>query len=288
MNPYEADPEKIPKDDLYADDPFYGRYLPRSTDFKPDAKHINSTTPESLSYWSTVLAQCTAANRLYEADAGGRDVFALGSVIVKSSHLKETPSRDYSYADANEVEVIPLAKGVLNDIKVPQVYFAAKINGGHVFVQERIPGVGLNVAWPYLSPSQKASFMEQARQMLQKLRTITPSSKLSSRSYIIPDPDPMQHRGIQELEENIIFSENQDDPDFSLMHNDVSRSNIIVGNDKIVGLVDWEMAGFFGWKTAASVHVQIRSPKRENYASLDLPKEFLDDILSWNDLYDVE
>lgn len=47
------------------------------------------------------------------------------------------------------------------------------------------------------------------------------------------------------------------------MHNDVLRSNCIVDNDKIVGLVDW--------KTTASIHVRIRSPRRENYAALDLP-----------------
>ncbi|XXH04198.1 hypothetical protein Hte_010612 [Hypoxylon texense] len=72
------------------------------------------------------------------------------------------------------------------------------------------------------------------------------------------------------------------------MHNDISRSNCIVDNGKIVGLVDWEMAGFFGWKTAASVHVRIRSPRRENYASLNLPEGRLNDILFWDDLYDVE
>jgi aminoglycoside phosphotransferase (APT) family kinase protein len=72
------------------------------------------------------------------------------------------------------------------------------------------------------------------------------------------------------------------------MHNDVSMSNIIVDHGRIVGVVDWEMAGFFGWETAAKVHMQIRTPKRENFASLDLLEERLDDILFWNDLYDVE
>jgi aminoglycoside phosphotransferase len=123
--------------------------------------------------------------------------------------------------------------------------------------------------------------------MLHKLRTVTPH-ELSCPSYIIPDPDPVLHRGIQQIEHDIIFADNKNDANLSLMHNDVSLSNLIVDNDKIVGLVDWEMAGYFSWKTAASVHVQIRSPKRENYASLNLPDDFLNDILFWNDLYDVE
>ena len=70
------------------------------------------------------------------------------------------------------------------------------------------------------------------------------------------------------------------------MHNDLSMSNFIVDNDKIVGLVDWEMAGYFGWKTAGEIHLQVRSPKRESYAGLDYLKEdFFDDLLFWHDLY---
>ena len=124
--------------------------------------------------------------------------------------------------------------------------------------------------------------------MLQKLSTVKPPSEISRRTYIVPDPDPVQHRGIQEVEKDIIMVDNEEDTDLSFMHNDVSLSNCIVDNDKIVGLIDWEMAGFFGWKTAASIHVQIRTPKRENFAALNLPEEMLRDILFWNDLYDVE
>lgn len=96
----------------------------------------------------------------------------------------------------------------------------------------------------------------------------------------------MAHRGIQETERDILFAKDDEDPDMDFMHNDVSLSNCIVNNDKIVGLVDWEMAGFFRWETAAKVHVRIRTPRRENFASLDLPEDVLKDILFWNDLYD--
>ena len=96
----------------------------------------------------------------------------------------------------------------------------------------------------------------------------------------------MKNKGIQELEKQIIFPERHLDSDVSFMHNDFSQSNTIVDHGKIVGLVDWEMAGWFGRKTAAHVHVQIRTPKRENFAHLDLAEDFLEDILFWNDLYE--
>lgn len=132
MDPYEANPDRIPSTDRYADAPSFGRYSPNPTDFRPDERHVNSTTPDSLKYWSQVLQKCTASNRIYESQDGGRDVFALGSVIIKSSHLKSTlegrkSQRDYSYADANEVKAIGLAEKALGTIKVPKVYFAAKV-----------------------------------------------------------------------------------------------------------------------------------------------------------------
>ncbi|KAI9831654.1 MAG: hypothetical protein M1819_004720 [Sarea resinae] len=295
MNPYEADPTKIPENDLYADVPFYGRYLPRPEDFRPSSEHINSTTPESLQYWESVLKlHCDQSTRIYENTEGGRDVFAVGSVIIKSSHLNASlqgrrACRDYSLADANEVHAISLARETLalGDIAVPEIYFAdkrPKINGRAVLVQSRVPGVGLTVAWPYLNAAQKASFKEQARSLLRRIATI--QSPFKTPSYVVPDQDPVAHRGIQTLEKELIF-DGASGGDLSLMHNDTTLSNIIVNDDRIIAIVDWEMAGFFGWTRAANVHVQIRTPKREWYAHLGLGEDVMADILYWNDLYDV-
>ncbi|KAK4152382.1 hypothetical protein C8A00DRAFT_44540 [Chaetomidium leptoderma] len=283
MNPYEANPEKIPPGDRYADVPFYGRYHPTAVDFQPDPTH-----------WSSVLAQCDKTNRIYENLDGGRDVFALGGVIVKSRHLHpeqegRRSTRDYSLADENEVVATAVVRQCLSQqlaIRVPQIYFAGKIGNHQVFIQERIPGVGLNIAWQYISKDQKKSFKHQAREVLRRLRSSIPSPVGQDRSYAVPDPDPVKNRGIQDLEEQILFSKQNADSDISFMHNDFSLSNTIVDSDRIVGLVDWEMAGWFGWKTAGDVHVKIRTPKRENFASLQLPEDVLGDILFWNDLYE--
>ncbi|KAL9616418.1 MAG: hypothetical protein Q9160_008717 [Pyrenula sp. 1 TL-2023] len=125
MNPYEANTSKVPATDLYADVPLYGRYLPQSDDFVPDPQQI-----ESADYWESILAKCDASHRLYEGMNGGRDVFALGSVIVKASHLNQKPPRrDYSQADANEVAAIDLVRDVLAavGISVPAIHFAGMV-----------------------------------------------------------------------------------------------------------------------------------------------------------------
>jgi hypothetical protein len=59
-------------------------------------------------------------------------MFALGSVIVESSHLHKTKDGqhteiDYSYTDVNEVQAIAITKSVLKDVRVPEIYFTGKV-----------------------------------------------------------------------------------------------------------------------------------------------------------------
>lgn len=72
------------------------------------------------------------------------------------------------------------------------------------------------------------------------------------------------------------------------MHNDLTESNIIVDDDKITGVIDWEMAGYLGWKTAGEIHRRIRTPQREHFAKVKLSEERLREIMWWNDLYDCD
>ncbi|KAK7408518.1 hypothetical protein QQX98_009333 [Neonectria punicea] len=251
---------------------------------EPQLEHINTTSSQSLRYWEEVL-RCDDSNFAYknELDDDGRDVFALGSVIIKSGHLHTTLTRDYSYNDANEVAAIDLAREPLAKlgIKVPDIYFTGKIHGGDVLVQQRIPGVGLNIAKQYVGSDAMESFKEQARMILRTLRDIEPRSAPKSRSYIVPAPDPVKSHRIRQEEADIIFSDVNADTDFCFMHNDFTESNKIVNDGKIVGLVDWEMAGYFGWETARQVHLQIRGPRKESFAHLEGKKEF-EDILWQN------
>ncbi|KAL4801491.1 hypothetical protein BDV18DRAFT_167327 [Aspergillus unguis] len=251
---YCPEPEHIPATDLYADIPHYGRYRPKPGDFRVQPEHIGSHSSSSMQYWESVVDICNESTRIYPADECGRDVFTLGNLIIKSSHLHNTQEINYLFTDANEVGAIHIAEKVLQNIRVPEIYFTGKIHGRQVLIQERLPGVALSVAWPYLSQSQKHSFKEQA------------------------------NGRISPLEGHIIFSNSNGDPDLSFMHNDFTQSNCIVNNNKIVGLIDWEMAGFLGWKTAGEVHRRIRTPQREHFVNVSLSEESLQDIMFWNDL----
>lgn len=163
MNPYETNSDHIPSTDSYADVPLYGRYSPKPDDFRV---HLQQT--KSQPYWTSVIELCNESVRIYPADEGGRDVFALGSVIVKPNHLHDTKEIDYSYADANEVHAIDVARDLFKDtIREPEIYFAGKICGLFCFTPSMMhtfqsdswsPGASpgkpswrcLCVAWPYL------------------------------------------------------------------------------------------------------------------------------------------
>lgn len=129
MDPYEAEAGKIPPTDLYYDLPLYGRYNPSPQDFNPLEEHCNSNTQEALQYWTGVVEKCDATCYVYQNPFGGRDVFALGSIIVKSCHLGTRDagaesSRDYSIADKNEVAAIQL---VPKTVPVPRILFSGKV-----------------------------------------------------------------------------------------------------------------------------------------------------------------
>lgn len=89
-----------------------------------------------------------------------------------------------------------------------------------------------------------------------------PTDGRQIRSHVVQDPNILRNGRINAREGEILFSSGNTDPDLAFMHNDFNESNVIVENDKIVGVIDWEMAGFFGWKTAAAVHRRIRTPQR--------------------------
>ena len=154
-------------------------------------------------------------------------------------------------------------------------------------IQERLAGVSSGVAVPYLSESQRAAFKQQAREILRKLHTQKPpDDERRDRHYVVQDPHILENGRIRPLEKEILFSNTTVDPDLSLMHNDLTPSNLIVDNDRIVGVINWEMAGFFGWKTAGEIHRRIRTPQRESFANAALTDEELRQIMWWNDLYD--
>ncbi|GME22879.1 Aminoglycoside phosphotransferase [Neofusicoccum parvum] len=355
-SPYEADPSRIPATDEFRDMPHYGRYRPSPSDFVPERRHVLSTTAASIAYWEDFLQKnCTADTLMLSpvdddpSVALGRWIFAVGGAVVKTNHLAPAGRRrrDYAGVDRNEVEAVRLVRErvVGSDVRVPEVYFAGKLLDGDVLIQQRLPGVSLEVAWPYLSPAQKTSFKAQARAFLTALLAVGPSPS-GKRQYVVDDYNAIWARALTPRERRLLLppapapaqqgrvgvgwakrkdsavsasslssaarfgrsgsgggggvfddsssgddelnADPETDADTRFTHNDMSTGNIIVDGDRIVGVVDWEHAGFLGWRTATLIHREIRAPLEEMYERGEWSEEEWADLFAWKDLYEVE
>lgn len=215
-------------------------------------------------------------------------MFALGSIMIKSCYLGtrdagSESSRYYSITDKNEaaaIQLVPntipvtriLFSGKISSFRKPEIYkmlIVLYIKGKYVIIQQRIPSVGLNGAWPYLSPTQKSSFKEQTLKIIDERSTVQPLSTEVEPTYLVSDPNPRTNRNISSSESEILFGNRLDRgaKQLKFVHNDLQPSDTIVEND------------------VGAVHSQFLMPKREDFAGVQLPEEKMDDLEYLGDLY---
>lgn len=285
VNPYETDPTRVPPNDPYLlRSAYYGRYSPHPDDFVPRYNCWYLSEPELIPYWKEIVGKfCRPENSLGEL--GDRDSFAAGTVIIRVDREDSVgqAAERYSCLNANELCAARKAEEVLKDVNaaVPVIYFCGSIDGKNVTVESRIPGVSLEVAWKYLTEQQRGDFKQQCRYILQRLATA--GSSPDGPSYVCRGLNLQLPPHIPDLEQNILFSVKGEDEDLYFAHNDMTQANIVVNDDRIVGILGWRQSGFFGHDRAGRVHRQIRTPKR-TYVSCtnDEPGE----ENTWVDLYD--
>ncbi|KAJ9232286.1 hypothetical protein DTO169E5_7588 [Paecilomyces variotii] len=285
-NPYETDPDKIPEGDPYlARSPHYGRYHPRPDDFTPQYNHWYQSEPESTEYWKDVVRKyCTPENSIQTV--GDREVFIAGTVVIRADKEDASGAAEsrYSCLNANELGAARKAREALRDldIAVPVIYFCGTVDGKNVTVESRIPGVSLDVAWRYLTPEQRQSLKVQCCNVIKNLQIADSSS--DEPSYVCRGLNHQTLPEAQQPERDILFEENKKGEDFCLVHNDMVRSNIVVKDDKIVGIVGWRQCGYFGLDRARNVHRELRTPES---SYITASGEDDGEKNSWADLYDL-
>lgn len=262
-SPYETDPSLIPKDDPYlARSAHYGRYGPRDDDFKPAYDGWYQSEPEAVSYWEEIVRKfCTDDNSLNVP--GSREAFAVGSVIVRvdQGDADGASAERYSCINANELSSARKAEDALkeNGVAVPIILFCGTIQGKNVTVESRIPGVSLEVAWRYLTAVQINALKQQCRRLMQRLSTV--DSPSYGPSYACSGLNSQSRPDIHQRETEILFEEKGDPENLCLVHNDMVRPNIVVRDDRVVGIIGWRQSGFFGYERAKKVHQELRIPE---------------------------
>ncbi|KAF5565910.1 serine threonine kinase [Fusarium napiforme] len=223
---------------------------------------INNTFPRRF---MTLIALKISA-RFYKHD--GPCIPISKSLIVKKGpfvHLTEAATMQFVAANTS--------------IPVPTVHcwFVHK-NRAHI-VMQRIQGRSIADAWRGLSDTDRSNVFAQLRRMFQELRSLTPPPNTGIESCIggslrdsrIPRSRPRFgpfktvqdfHRWLREdlqPEDHPDRADDQDWKDIKEMitkqdgswpppvftHGDLNPFNILVRGDQVVGIVDWEFAGWY-------------------------------------------
>lgn len=166
------------------------------------------------------------------------------------------------------------------NIPVPKVLSAFVRKGAVYIVMERIQGQVFDIAWRHASEQARASLLEQLRALVDELRALPPPADFVIGSctggalqdfrqrrakppvqfgpfQTIPKFHSWLRNGLKQGEPVNVEEEELDDfkemlvrqdspwPPSVFTHGDLNPTNIIVRDNKIVGIIDWEMSGWY-------------------------------------------
>ncbi|KAI3399148.1 hypothetical protein diail_7727 [Diaporthe ilicicola] len=226
----------------------------------------------------------------------------LGRVITISQKccIKSTPFTRLAEASA----MLFVAKHTTS-VPVPKVYSAFERDGRAYIVMERIDGENLADGWNARSDESKASILGQLKAIVEELRGIQPPPRVGVANvdggpifdHRLPckslwGPFSTIHGFHQELRGGIAVADIQDDasspgvkqlasfheqasqcPVFT--HGDLSSLNILVKDDKVVGIVDWETAGWYPsyWEYTSAKHPNPQNSWWQDEVDRFIPSE---------------
>ncbi|KAI1373829.1 kinase-like protein [Hypoxylon crocopeplum] len=206
----------------------------------------------------------TPSCRLLIAKPGGRNVWALGSRYV----LKNREYYPGSEIETANTSLAEESSGVL----VPKMVAAWKEEDRYFTIQDRIEGESLEEALPKLTQEDIARIGQQVGKQLLRLRgTVSgtmqmldgrpvidrrlckplPASSSGAYSVCVTDEDvranlslAIAHR-VDKSTLNDLMAKMPSALPFTFSHSDVHEGNIMVKGGNFVGLIDWELAGFY-------------------------------------------
>ena len=193
-----------------------------------------------------------------------RRVWSLGSSVI----LKESPHDSPSETPWDEKAVLDYI-AQRTDIPVPRV-ISEWVDGDnlHFILREKMPGEPLDALWPSLSWAQKERIADQTAAHLAKLRRLhAPYMGRLNRQPLVDQllfnliyPEPQgPFVSDDELWAAVVATlPGQINPKaldrlralmppcepFTFTHGDLSMGNIIVLDDRVSGIIDWEWSGF--------------------------------------------
>ncbi|KAF7893880.1 hypothetical protein EAF00_007394 [Botryotinia globosa] len=233
----------------------------------PASKPINNTRLRRF----LVLASTKIARRIPYCRRYGPLRISPG-ICVKSG-------KSITLAEASAIKFI----GEHTTIPVPKIYCSFVHNGSTYIVMEKIRGKPLVHGWVHRTPESKAKILSQIRELIAEMRKLTPAtSKIANvdggilydgrisgpaqfgpfentnefHRYLRSDA-PARATNPEGVNELIEWHDGPwlDPPVFT--HGDLSSLNIMAEGDKVVGVIDWETAGWYPsyWEYTTAMYV---------------------------------
>lgn len=224
----------------------------------PSSSDASSPTADNPFYRYAILVAIKILKRIRPRD--GNVLMLTDSVCVKYGPLVQL-------SEASAIRFISQH----TSIPVPKIYCAFTHGGWNYIVMERIQGEYIGRGWVKRDEESKAKLLSQLSDMVLEMRRLQPPDGVGVASvdggplYDCRVPGPSLRHGpfktIQDFHRHLRMGLEFDDklqPDVQKLikqqdrswplvftHGDLSSLNILARGDKIVGIVDWETAGWY-------------------------------------------
>lgn len=155
-----------------------------------------------------------------------------------------------------ENETIQFVRENAPHVPVPEVLYFG-IEGDRSFlILKRVHGLTLRDAWEGLSDQQKDSIVDEVATFCRDLASLTAERLQSVQGGPVVEPylahsgqDLLEPLSISESEAYFYRADLQPNPTigdrFHFYHPDLGPGNIIIKDQKVSGIIDWEAAGFY-------------------------------------------
>ncbi|TKA56311.1 hypothetical protein B0A55_12414 [Friedmanniomyces simplex] len=210
-----------------------------------------------------------------------------GGVLFVSSRICIKSTYRTCHAEAHAMEFVTQN----TSIPVPKVYFVSEHKGRVYIVMQRIKGSNASYGWGLRSEASKQNILRQLKRMIEELRNLPPPTGVGVANvdrgpiYDLRLPNHFSwgpfrsvaefHRALadgqdiasitddkfQDLQELALFYD-QPWTQSVFTHGDLSSFNILCRGDDVVGIVDWETAGWLPpyWEYVTAWNVNPRNP----------------------------
>ena len=168
--------------------------------------------------------------------------------------------------DIHEAKAMSFITKSAPSVPVPEVFRAETFENGTTIIEmENIPGETLQELWPTLSEEGKKSYAQQMNAILEQLRSLQGRYIGSVDEGPVVDTRRSTERGgpffseadfnnflrqntvsrTPKIYRRMLTSQMSDTHRILFTHGDLNPRNIIVREGRIVGLLDWECAGWY-------------------------------------------